>query len=163
MTGAGQVGEGAGDVERRGGVSELLEDGDVLGELGAELFKEFLLQRQRAFLGRENVRLVLLEFRSDVAFGVFDRLLADEIGGDFFAVGVGHLDIEAEHLVVADFERGDVGAGDEFGLVVGEEGAGVVREGTETVEVRVVAVADDIAVAEMGGGFVEEGGSGRGW
>ena len=58
-------------------------------------------------LRREHARLVLLQFGSNVALGVFQRLFPDVVGGDFLLVGVRHLDVVAEDLVIPVPEGGD--------------------------------------------------------
>ena len=112
-----------------------------------------LLARQRAVLRRQRLVLEGLEFRRDVALGVFQRLAAAVV------VGHGHLvrlraadfDVEAVHLVVFDLERGDAGARAFAGFQFQQEGAGVARQRAQFVEVGVVAVGDDAAFAQHAG------------
>ena len=76
-----------------------------------------------SLLGREDLLLVLLQLRRDVALGVLDRLLADVVGGDLalaLRLGVRDLDVVAEDLVEADLEARDAGAADLLGLELGD-------------------------------------------
>ena len=68
----------------------------------------------------EDLLLVLLQLRRDVALGVLERLLALVVGRDLGGVGVRDLDVVAEDLVEADLEAGDAGAGDLLGLEAGD-------------------------------------------
>ena len=106
--------------------------GDAVAEVGEELVFEFL----GAFLGAEDLVLVFLELGGDVAFGVLDGLLADVVGRDLGALGVGDLDVVAEDLVEADLEAGDAGAPDLFGLEAGDPGLAAAGGFAELVEER---------------------------
>ena len=69
---------------------------------------------------RQRLVLKFLQFFGDIALGVFDRLLARPGGRDFAAMGVGHLDVVAEHLVEPDVQGIDLRLGGELRLVFGE-------------------------------------------
>ena len=95
----------------------------------------------------EHLLLVLLQLRRDVALGVLDRLLADVVGGDLLAVGVGDLDVVAEDLVEADLQVGDAGPLGLLGLVAGDPLLAAVGQLAQRVELGAEAVADEAAVA----------------
>ena len=71
-------------------------------------------------MGAEGFFFEGLQFFGDVALGVFDGLLARPDRRNFGAMRVSHFDVVAEDFVVADFQRGDVGVGDELGLILGQ-------------------------------------------
>ena len=102
----------------------------------AQLQEQLVLQLLRLLVGREDLFLVLLQLRRDVALGVLDRLLADVVVGDLLAVGVGDLDVIAEDLVEADLERGDAGPLDLLGLVAGDPLLAAVGQLAQGVQLR---------------------------
>ena len=55
----------------------------------------------------ENLRLEVLQLLRDKALRIRERLLADIALRHLIAPAVAHLDVVAEHLVVADLERLD--------------------------------------------------------
>ena len=123
----------------------------------ADVFEQLLLERDRAVAGGQGLVLELLQLRRDVPLGILHRLSADPRRGDFVAVRVGHLDVVAEHLVVADLQRADRRLGDEPRLVLGEPLLTVDGERAQAVELGVVAVGDDGAFAEVGRGVGADG------
>ena len=106
-----------------------------------------VLQLLGLLVGREDLLLVLLQLRRDVALGVLDRLLADVVGGDLLAVGVGDLDVVAEDLVEADLQVGNAGPLGLLGLVAGDPLLAAVGQFAQVVESAREAVADEPAVA----------------
>ena len=100
----------------------------------AQLQEQLVFQLLRLLVGREHLLFVFLQLRRDVALGVLDRLLADVVGGDLVAVGVGDLDVVAEDLVEADLEVGDAGPLDLLGLVAGDPLLAAVGQLAQRVE-----------------------------
>ena len=113
----------------------------------AQLEEQLVLQLLRLLVGRQDLLLVLLQLRRDVALGVLDRLLADVVGGDLLAVGVGDLDVVAEDLVEADLQARDAGPLGLLGLVAGDPLLAAVGQLAQRVELGAEAVADEAAVA----------------
>jgi hypothetical protein len=116
-----------------------------------------LFQRQRAFVGGQRLVFEGLELGRDVALGVLQGLPAAVVVGHLFGVGVGDLDVEAMHLVVLDLEVGDAAAFALARFELDQEGAAVVLDGAQLVELGVVARRDDAAVAQQRGGFGGDG------
>ena len=56
------------------------------GDQVAELEEQFVFELFGALFGGEDLFFVFLELGRDVAFGVFERLLADVVGRDFLAM-----------------------------------------------------------------------------
>ena len=81
------------------------------GHRVAQLQKQLVLQLLRLLVGRQHLLFVLFQLRRDVALGVLDGLLADVLGRDLLAVGVGDFDVIAEDLVEADLRSGCRSAG----------------------------------------------------
>ena len=75
---------------------------------------------------------------------------------------VGDFDVVAEDLVVADFEGGDFGALGFLGLEAGHPALAVALDAAEFVEFGGVAVADETAFLEDGGGLGVDGGGDEG-
>ena len=88
---------------RRSARRLLRDPGSQLGEQAAFDFGD-------ALVGGEDFAFVFLQLRDREALGVDEGLLALEIGGDQVQIGLGDFQIEAENLVVADFQRADAGA-----------------------------------------------------
>ena len=77
-------------------------DGCDVGREGCdELVEEHGLEAEDAFLGTHYLVLVLLEFLCDVSLGLRERLLAYPVRRHLVAVGVAHLEVVAEDVVVA--------------------------------------------------------------
>ena len=84
--------------------------GDCCATAGAQFGEQAPLDFGDAFVGGQDFAFVLLELGRGEALGICQGLLALEIGGDQVQIGVGHFDVKAEDLVVANLERGDSGA-----------------------------------------------------
>ena len=109
----GLLGKPGEHVHLREDAAVALDVGNLLPDAADELSVKAGLDGIDAVFGRENLLFVLLELFGDVAFRVHQGLLPDPFRGHLVPVGVAHLDIVAENVVVGDFERGDSGA---FGL-----------------------------------------------
>ena len=100
----------------------------------AKVQEQRVLQLLGLFVGRKHLLLVFLQLRRDVTLGVLNRLLADVLGGNLFAVGVGDFDVVAENLVEADFQVRDAGPLGLLGLVAGDPllaAAGQLAQGVQ--------------------------------
>ncbi len=95
--------------------------------------------------------------RRDVALGVLERLLARVVRRDARGVGVGDLDVIAEHLVVADLQTGDAGPQDLVGLEASDPVLAAGGDLVQFVEVGVVSPADDAALARAHRRIVDQG------
>ena len=87
-----------------------LDPRDRLAHRRAERAEQLGLAHGHPLLGAEHPRLVVLELRRDVPLGAGERLPPLVVGGHLGGVGVGDLEVVAEHLVEADLERRDPGA-----------------------------------------------------
>jgi hypothetical protein len=107
----GHLREGGGDVDfghgGGGGANALGMRGGELAHLAEQLFFE----REDLVLGVENLALVVLQLGRGEALGVDQGLLALVIGGGEVLVGLGDFDVIAEHIIEADLQRLDAGAG----------------------------------------------------
>ena len=65
-----------------------------------QLVVQLGLQRQNLIFGPQYLFFVLLQFLRDVSLGVHQRLLAYPFGRHLILVGVPHLDVITEHIVV---------------------------------------------------------------
>ena len=122
-----------------------------LGQLADEPLVEQLLARERALLRGQRLVLERLQFRRDVALRVAQGLPAAVVVRDLVDVRVRDLDVEAVDLVELDLERRDRRALALAPLEVGEERAAVAVERAQLVQLGVVAVGDDAAVAQLRG------------
>ena len=104
------IGEGNQDIQLGDGVGNFLQPADMRRELVQQLFIEEFLPRQRALLCGQCLVLECLEFGSDVAFCVLQRLAAAVIFRNFISLAVRDFDIETVNLVVLDPKVGNAGA-----------------------------------------------------
>jgi hypothetical protein len=145
----GGGGEGGQAVEFGDGPRDALQDRDVDRQCAEQFVPQLAFQRQRALVGRQRLVLEGLQFGRDVALGVLQGLPAAVVVGDLLDVGVGDFDVEAMHLVVFDLEVGDAAALAFACFEFDQEGAAVVLDGAQFVEVGVVARGDDAAFADQ--------------
>ncbi len=80
------------------------------GHRVAKFQEQFILQLLGFLVGREDLLFVLFQFGGDVALGVLDGLLANVVGRNFGAMGVGDFDVVTKHFVEPDFEAGNAAA-----------------------------------------------------
>jgi hypothetical protein len=153
-------GKGGQAVEFGDGAGDFLQLRDMRCERAQQFFPELPFQRQSAFVGGQRLVLEGLELRSDVALGVLQGLPAAVVVGDLVHVGVGDLDVEAMHLVEFDLEAGDAAAFALAGFELDQEGAAVVLDRAQFVEVGAVARRDHAAFAQqrawLGGDGIRE-------
>ena len=106
-----------------------------------------ILERRDLLLRSEDLRLEVLQLLGDEALRIREGLLADVALGYLVAPAVAHLDVVAEDLVVADLECLDPRARALTFLHLLQERFAVARNGVQFVERRVIARADDAALA----------------
>ena len=126
----------------------LLDARGILREIFADLLKDAVFHRGQFVRRAENGCLQLLQFFGDIALTVGKRLLT--------YVGLGHkvdlrlrnLEIIAEHTVVADPHILDAGLLFFARLDLLDIAGAVLPDGAQLVDLRVVAVLDDAALAD---------------
>ena len=158
-----QFGQGGGDVEcgqRRCGRrnrSGLGHDG------GGEFVEQLQFDFQRAAGRLGNAACEARQFRRGEAHRVGHGLAMNEASGEgrrgeLFAVARRHLDVIAEHIVVADLQRRDAGFVGIFRLQAGDQAARVVAQAAGFVERRVMTLGDEAAIAGLQRQFRGQGG-----
>ena len=65
-------------------------------------------------------------------------------------MAVGDSDVVAEDFVVADFEGGNIGIGDQLRLIFGQPLLAGVRDSAEAIQFGIVGIGNHIAVAQVG-------------
>ena len=103
----GQRGAGIEPSER---IGDRLERGDMPDAFLAERDEEFVLTCLELVLGAQHLGLARLELRRDIALGVRQRLTTLVVRRHLVAMRVRDLEVETEHLVVADLEARDARA-----------------------------------------------------
>ena len=118
------------------------------GHCVPQLAEQLILQGGDAGLGGENLVLQVFELGGDEPLAVDQGLLADVVLGYQVVVGLGHLDVVAEHLVIPDLQALDAGAlllpalqGNHHIRPIGEDVPQVVH-------LLVVAGADEVALPD---------------
>ncbi len=94
-------------VELRHAVADSLESIELPPDLGPNLLEQPALEREDLLFRARHPLLPLLELGREVALGVRERLLAHVVLRDPVEVGLRHLEVVTEHLVVADLQGGD--------------------------------------------------------
>ena len=137
------LGERQQRVERRerGGGPEHLRG--MRRDLAADLLVDGGLQLLQPVARAEHPVLVLLQLLRVEPLRVDERLAADVVLRHAAAMGVGDLQIVAEHLVVADLQVGDAGALALLPLQPRDVGARVLRGHPHLVHLLGVPLADD--------------------
>ena len=155
-----QFGQTSQNVELRQNHPNLHQPRRLGGDPVAEGGEQLGFEGVGTLLGVANLVLVLLQFGSDVAFGVLDGLLANEFGrnlGAVAALGVADLNVVAEDVVEADLEAADSGPANLLGLILVDPGLATVSQLALGVEVGVVTVADQASLGGGQGGIIDHG------
>src|SRR5919197_272503 len=106
---------------------------------------EFALED--ALVGAEHLLFVLFERRRDEALTASDRLLAVIVARHRAKIRLRHLDVVAEHAVVADLQRSDPGPRTLVLLHLGDDLLAGAADRSQFVELAIDAVACEAAVA----------------
>ena len=77
---------------------------DILLGIHNEVVEEFCLQREYLLLGTEYLLLVFLQFLGDVSLGLSKSLLAYPLLRHLFLIGVSHLKVISEDIVISYFQ-----------------------------------------------------------
>ena len=142
--------EPLGHVERGEGAGS---PRDILGpadDIGAEIVEVRLLQSQRLVGRAGDPRLQLAELHGRVAHGAREGLAVNEGLGQRLGPLRRHLDVVAEHVVVAHLEGVDPGLGAVAGLQLADQAPAVVAQLHHLVERLIVAARDHAAVPDAG-------------
>ena len=119
-----------------------------LGSGIPQMAEQLILQRRHPALGGQNLVLQLLQLLGEKPLAVHQGLLADVILRHQAVVAFGHLDVIAEHLVIAHFEALDAGALLLPALQRGHHVRAVVDHVPEVVHLVVIALADEAALPD---------------
>ena len=149
----GQRAQGVQLRHQRGG---LLHPGGLGGDMQPQIGEQLVFQRRDAVVGGENVVLQILQFLGDVPLAADQRLLADIALRHLILKGVGHLDIVAEHLVVADLQGADAGPFLFGGLHADDHVLAAVEDAPQTIHLRVEALTDHLALADGKGRLIHQ-------
>ena len=98
------------DVHARDHAGDVLNGNKPLLDPIAQLCEKAVLERNDLLLRAEDLRLELFEFLGDEPLRIREGLFPNVVRRYAVAAAVAHLDVVAEHLVVADFERLDTRA-----------------------------------------------------
>ena len=133
-----------------------LQRGDVSGALLTQRHEQLLLARLQLVLGAEHLGFACFEVGRDVTLGVRQRLTALIVRWHLVAVRVRDLEVEAEHLVVANLEARDTRAHALADLQVRDPLLARVRQFVQRVTHGVEAAADDAAITRRDRRFIGE-------
>ena len=138
---------------QRGGMLHPL---GLRGNMEPQIGEKLVLQRRDTILGREDIMLQILQLLRDIALAVDQRLLADIAFGHLILEGVGHLDVVAEHLVIADLQGADTGFFLFGGLHTDDDIPATVKDTPQTIYLRVEAVPDQLPLTDGEGRLVHQ-------
>ena len=113
-----------------------------------QLAEQLVLQGGDAGLGGENLVLQVLELGGDEPLTADQGLLADVVLGHQVVVGLGHLDVVAEHLIIPDLQALDAGALLLPALQSNHHIRPVGEDVPQVVHLLVVAGADEVALSD---------------
>src|SRR5262249_11976359 len=119
--------------------------------------EELQLQFLEAGFGGENLALQFLEPRRGEALRADQRLFALVIRRGAIEMRLGDLDVEAEHVVVADLQGGNPGPFTLAGLELRDHLAGSRGEAAQFIHLSVKPAPDDVSVAWILWGFLADG------
>ena len=128
----------------------------LLGHIGAHSLEQLVFQRADLVRSAENRGLHVLELLGDVALTVCQSLLADVAVGHLRKIGFCHLNVVAEHLVVADAQRFDAGLLPLLVLHPLNPALAVGHHRAQAVDVLVVARGDDAALPQRKRGILAD-------
>ena len=101
----------------------------------------------------KDLAFQLLQLLCDVTLAGGEGLLADVGLRHKVLVGVAHLDEVAEHMVIADLQLGDASLLPQAGFQLRQNTLGVIADGAQLVHLGVVALGNNAAILEGGGGI----------
>ena len=158
IVGRGHRGQGVEHVHlgRRGGGA--LDGGHLGAHPLPDLAEQLILQGHHLVLGGQDGVLQLLQLLGDVPLGVHRGLLPGPVLGHQVDLGLGYLDVVAEHLVEADAHVLDARLRLHPGLHLRQYVGAVFNEVPQAVYLFVVAPADELALPHREGGRVHKGG-----
>ena len=115
----GKVAQRGDHIECRQDTSGLLQAGRSIKHFLPQLQKEVVFQLFGSIVCRHDLLFILLQFRSDVAFGILEGLLTNKTLRDLVPMGRGDLQVVAKHLVETDFKVGNSRGLADLSLVAG--------------------------------------------
>ena len=118
---------------------------DILLHCLHQFGEEARLQRQYFLLGAKDFLLIFLQFLSDIALGLCQSLLANPVLRHLVLIGVAHLEIIAEHVVIAYLQRGDACLLGLALLDAQQVVLTVLRDVAQVVELGVISVANHMS------------------
>ena len=121
---------------------------DILHHLPHELRIYASLYDGYLLLGAEYLLFIHLQLFGDIALGIDERLLSDPLLRHLVAVGVGHLHVVAEHIVVAYLEARYAGGRAFAGLYLHQVVLARIGYVAQLVELGVDAVPHHRSAAE---------------
>ena len=128
-----------------------------LGKLTAQPGENIIFQGGEPLFGGEHLGFQLFEFLGNVAFAVCQGLLADVALGHLVNEGLGHLDVIAEHPVIAHLEGADAGFFPLIGLNGGNGAGAALHNVPQLISLGICALADDAALPDGQGRIVHDG------
>ena len=155
----GLPGEALEHVHRRHYAAVGLDVADALLHLAHQGGVDFAFHAGDVIFGREDLLFVFLELLGDIAFGVYQRLLAHPLRGHLALEGVAHLDVVAENVVVAYLEAADTGPLCLPFLHLQEITLASGGDVAELVEPAVHTAGYHLALAYLHGGILRHGGA----
>ena len=123
----------------------VLDSRDILSHSGHQFIEQATFNDKDFLLGTQDFFLIFLEFLSHIALGIDKRLLAYPLLGHFVLVGVAHLDIVAEHIIICYLEAGNTRLVAQLALHGHQIVLAAARDVAQFVELGIHATADDVA------------------
>ena len=138
--------QGGQRIERRDAVGAVKQRRHLRRQIGQQRVVQLALAVAGALLRRQRLVLEAFQLGRDEALGVLQRLAAPVVIGHLVELALGDLDVEAVHAVVLDAQVGDAGALALAFFEIEQEGAGVVAQRAQLVELGIEAGGNHIAI-----------------
>ena len=140
-----RLGKGAQHIQLGQGRGCLLDLRQPLQHGLPHALEQFVFQLRAALLRAQDLALHLLQGRRDEPLAVGDGLLASVVRGHLVQVGLGDLDVIAEHGIEPHLEGLDAGARDLILLQLGDPILAAAHGDAQLVQRGIEAVADQPA------------------
>ena len=139
-------------IQLSNGVGGALDAVQLCTDAFQQFVKQAAFQRDEPLVRTKNFAFQLLQLLRDVPLAGGEGLLADIGLRHKVFIGVAHLNKVAEHMVIADFQLWNAGLLPQTGFQLCQNALGVIADGAQLVHLGVVALGNNAAILEGGGG-----------
>ena len=140
-------------IQLSNGIGGALDTIQLCTDAFQQFVKQAAFQRDEPLVCAKDLAFQLLQLLRDVTFAGGEGLLADVGLRHKVLVGVAYLNKVAKHMVIADFQLWNAGLLPQTGFQLCQNALGVIADGAQLVHLGVVALCNNAAILEGGGGI----------